>query len=205
MKFLSLDISTNTGYAVFDTASSLKLLHYNVFTYKVKAYKGDVRSYQDFPPEYPHNFIRTANDIALRSVSIAKKYGCACAVIEHSEKGKQRLSQRLLEWIHLYLVKALQINKIEFKYLLVSDWRKEVKCYLKHWPEYQKWNKEVSKAKRKCIGRKLAKIDGKVVSKINQKKLSIILANEYFNIQIKDDNVADAINLGKAAYELGMF
>ena len=74
---------------------------------------------------------------------------------------------------------------------------------------YQKWNLKIRAAKKVAVPTKngsiCAKIDGKRVSAINQKKLSIIIANEKYGIQIKNDNIADAINIGRAAVELGVF
>ena len=206
MRYIALDISSNTGYAVFDND---KLIAYDVFTRKVEGFKADIKAFTDLPDIYPYNFMKASQEVARLCHNAYGKYGCSMAVIEHPELGKQRLSQRLLEWNNLAVCQRFQEFGIPFKYLLVADWRKRVQCYLRYWPEHQKWNKEVGKAQKiakkesEKLGRKvMAKIDGKVVSKINQKKLSIILANEKYGITIKDDNIADAINLGRAAWEL---
>jgi hypothetical protein len=205
-KFIALDISTNTGYAIFDKGSLLK---YDVFTSKVVGYKADVKCFSDFPKEYPYNFIATAKILAAGCLKVIEENDIRYAIIEHPEAAKQRLSQRLLEWTHYELALRLQAAKIEFKYLLVHDWRKQVGCYIKQWPEHAKWNKLVRDAKKKATptksGAMIAKLDGKVVSAVNQKKLSIIIANEKYGIAIKNDNIADAINLGRAAIELNAF
>lgn len=204
--FIALDLSTNTGFAIF---KNKKLIKYDVFTAKVPNYKSDVKSFKDFPKEYPFNFFDTANCIADRCIEIIQENKIKKVVIEHPEGAKQRLSQRLLEWIHFALILRLRQVGIEFRYLLVHDWRESVGCYIKKWPEYQKYNQKVRQAKKKATptksGMLIAKIDGKRVSPINQKKLSIILANEKYGIDIKNDNIADAINLGRAAIELGIF
>ena len=204
-RYIGLDISTNTGYAVFEDE---KLISYDVFTEKVQDYKADIKKYSDLPDCYPDNFIATADNITKKCIDIIKSNNIDMAIIEHPEKGKQRLSQRLLEWTHLTLVKELKKENIPFRYILVSDWRTVVKCYIKYWPEHQDWNKQVRKAKAKAIPTKMGmlvpKLGGKRVSTVNQKKLSVIIANEYYGISIKDNNIADAINMARAAKELNM-
>lgn len=206
IRFIALDISTNTGYALFEGS---ELIAYDTFTIKVNKYKADVKKFSDFPIEYPLNFITTAEAIAQQCFDIIQQNNIQHVVIEHPEAAKQRLSQRLLEWTHYALIVKLQAARIDFRYLLVHDWRNVVKCYIKHWPEYAKYNQKVRSAKQKAIptktGRKLAKLDGRVVSTINQKKLSILLANQKYGLEINDDNIADAINLGRAAIELAIF
>jgi len=202
-RYISLDISTNTGYAIFHDSNLIK---YGIFTKKVEDYISDVRSYKDFPKCYPDNFIVTVDAIAAFCMKIIRDNRIQMVIIEHPEQGKQRLSQRLLEWIHLSLVRELKKYKIPYQYILVSDWRKVVKCYMKYWPEYQDWNKKIKKAKASATptktGRKLAKIEGKRASPMNQKKLSIVIANKKYKLNVKDDNIADAINIGRAANEL---
>jgi hypothetical protein len=95
---------------------------------------------------------------------------------------------------------------IEYRYFTNRCWRVVCGCYVKDWPEVIVWNKNVSKAKKKAIptkaGAKVAKLNGKIVKKIDQKGLSILLANEHFKLQLNDDNVTDSLNLGRAAIEL---
>jgi hypothetical protein len=205
MRYIGLDISTNTGYAIFDKDT---LVDYGVFTIKVQDYKADVKTFKDFPESYPLNFLKTSDEIAKQCIQIIAKNNIDMVIIEHSEKGKQRLSQRLLEWTHMALIKELILNKIPFKYILVNDWRNAVKCYIKYWPDHQDWNKKVKGAKKKAeptkTGMLVPKIDGKRVSAINQKKLSVIIANKDYGISIKDNNIADAINMAHAANILGM-
>ena len=203
IRYISLDISTNTGYAVFEDD---QLIKYGVFTHKVEEYKADIKTYVDLPKCYPDNFLKTVKAITDQCIQTIQENNIEMVIIEHPESGKQRLSQRLLEWTHLTLVNELNRNKIPFKYILVNDWRAVVKCYLKYWPEHKDWNKQVRKAKAKAIptkkGNLVPKIDGKRVSTVNQKKLSIMIANNYYNLEIKDNNIADAINMARAAKEL---
>ena len=204
-RYVSLDISTNTGYAIFHNT---KLIKYGVFTRKVHEYKADVKTCTDLPKSYPDNFIAAIDAITAMCMRIIKNNDIDMVVMEHPEQGKQRMSQRLLEWIHLALIREFKRYEIPYKYILVSDWRKVVKCYIKDWPDLQHWNKEVRKAKGKATptktGRKIAKIEGRRVSKIDQKKLSIMIANDYYNLEVTDNNIADAINIGRAANELNL-
>jgi hypothetical protein len=201
MKLLALDVSTKTGFAVFDDK---KLVEFGLIkSSRPSHYKADVKTYKDLRPEYPTDFINTAESIAKECLDLAVTHECPLVIIEHTEKGRARLSQRLLEWINLVVAKTLLDNGIQIRYLFVSDWRTVTKCYLKYWPEYKAWNSKIAKLKLKALptksGAKIAKIEGKIVTKVDQKKLSIILANEAYGLELKDDNIADAVNLGRAA------
>ena len=204
MKFVSFDLSSHTGWSIFNDS---KLEAFGVFHIKIKNYKSDIRAYTDLPKDYPHNFIEAANDVVAECRKIVDKYKPDFIVTEHTCSSKFRLSQRFLEWVHLKFFE--EFEEIRIYYLLNSDWRKATNCYLKFWPEHQKWNKQVAKAKKKAVrnkaGAKVAKINGKIVSKIDQKKLSIIIANEIFKLNTKDDNIADSLLLGKAAVDLNLF
>ena len=110
-KYISLDISTNTGYAIFEDT---KLTEYGVFTCKAKNYKADVRTYKDFPDCYPDNFLVVADILTAECMRLILNNKIDLVIIEHPESGKQRLSQRLLEWTHLTLVRELNKYKIPF-------------------------------------------------------------------------------------------
>ena len=204
MKYLALDLSTKTGYAVFDGDT---LIEYGLIKSEKKShYKSDVKSYKDLGDNYPLNFINTAKEVTRMCKEVYTQHKCEFAVIEHTETGKARLSQRLLEWINYAVANEFLERGIPIKYLFVSEWRNATKCYLKYWPEHKLWNTKINKLKAKATptksGAKIAKIDGKIVTKVDQKKLSIIIANEAYGITIKDDNIADAINLGRAAFKI---
>lgn len=199
-KWISLDISTNTGFAIFNGS---ELDTYGLITVKVPEYKSDIKKFSDFPKAYPYNFLEASLTMANQIKDLLAEEKIEYVVMEHTEKGKQRLSQRILEWFHFAIVKMLVDQSIPFSYILVSDWRKEVKCYLSCWPEYTAFNKQVKAAKKIATptktGRKTARIDGKRVSKMDFKKLSIIIANKKYGLEITDDNIADAINIGTAS------
>lgn len=218
MDILALDLSTKTGWAFFKyDCGTYQLAEVGTFTHKVVSYKSNIKSYMDIPPEYPWNFIDTAEAIADECIDLITRLGWPNLVIEHTEGSSHRISQRTLEFIHYALLRKLNEHggyfmSANFQYLLNSDWRRACNCYISQWPEMQKWNKEVAKAKKKAkpnkAGAKVAKIDGKIVSKWNAKKLSMHIAKLYypsFEDKITTDDISDAILLGYAAIKLKIF
>jgi hypothetical protein len=206
MKWLALDPSSRTGYAIFEGSS---LLEYGLLTKEINGFKSDVSNYTQLAPEYPMNYIEATSCMAKDIMTIIKDHGIEYVVLEHTESSMHRFSQRYLEWLHMALILSFAKNKIKFQYLLNSDWRKAAKCYLKDWPEYDKHNKEVRKLKKKATptksGAKVAKNEaGKIVTIIDQKKLSMLVASKYVGCDIDNDNTSDAILLGVAAMKLGL-
>ncbi len=206
MKWLALDPSSRTGYAIFEGSS---LLEYGLIEKEIKNFKFDVSNYTQLPPDYPMNFIEATSCMAKEIMLIVKNHDIKWVVMEHTESSMHRFSQRYLEWLHMGLVLSFAKAKIPMQYLLNSDWRKAAKCYLKDWPEYDKHNKEVRKLKKKATptksGAKVAKNeDGKIVTIIDQKKLSMLVASKYVGKTIDNDNTSDAILLGVASLKLGL-
>lgn len=203
LRWLSLDLSSKTGYAIFNDHV---LESHGLIESPIKDYFTDVYKYDQLPKSYPENLINSAKNMVKMIAPLLS--GVEFVVTEHTEGSKFRFSQRYLEWLHLFLILHLKKEKVPFQYLLNSDWRLATRCYIKFWPQYKQWNGRVGRAKRKAkptkAGAKVAKIDGKVVSTINQKKLSVILANDFFKLEVKNDNIADALNMGRAAIELGL-
>lgn len=207
MSVFALDLSTNSGYAIFDDG---KLFDYGVFSVETEDYVADVKSFADLPDSFPNNLMSTARKVSekvgILYDSYADKRDDIHVIIENVELGRQRISQQLLNYIHYDVIKELAKRDVKPRYVLVSDWRKVVKCYVKEWPEYIKYNRKVYSAKRVAkpnkAGARVAKIDGKIVSRVDQKKLSVIIANKTHNIDISNHNIADAINIGYAAHSL---
>lgn len=203
IKWLALDPSSRTGYAIFENH---KILEYGLIEKEIKNFKFDVSNYTQLAPDYPMNFIEATSCMAKEIMNIIKKHDVEYVVLEHSESSMHRFSQKYLEWLHQALCLSFYKNKIKFQYLLNSDWRKATKCYLKDWPEYDKHNKEVRKLKKSAIptasGSKVAKKDGKIVTIIDHKKLSMLVASKYIGKTIDNDNTSDAILCGLAAIRL---
>lgn len=109
MKVLSFDLSTKTGWALFDNE---KLICYGQLKTSVV---GDHSS-----SNYPHNFIQMANEMGME---VKKKIISAkpdFIVTEETNKGKNRYSQKQLEFIH-FAVNTLAEYKIH--YIDTSAWR----------------------------------------------------------------------------------
>ena len=211
---LALDLSTKTGWAYFSAQG--KLTQVGSFTHKIDKYAANIKSWKDFPSEYPWNFMDTSVEVSNSVRLLAMELNCPKIVIEMTEGSRHRISQRTLEFIHYAVLNILQTSgysSTKLKYILNSDWRRDTRCYISQWPEFVKYNKEVSKAKKKSVpnkaGAKVAKIAGKVVSKYDAKKISIHIAKTNYPLFAdrigSNDDIADAINLGHAAYNLGVF
>lgn len=202
---MSLDLSTHTGWAYY---GDNKLVSVGSFDVKVIDYISELRSYRDVPITYPQNLINAARSMSKMCLELWISLGEPLIVTEHTEGSKHRVSQRLLEFIHFAHFDSSMGTKT--RYLLNSDWRKYCRCYISQWPDIQKWNKEIGKIKRKAVptrsGAKIAKIDGKIVTRYDAKRLSIHIANLNHKDLIdqigKNDNIADAINMGDAALEI---
>jgi hypothetical protein len=216
MNILSLDLSTHTGWAYFEEG---RLVRVGKIDSKILDYKSNIKSYLDIPIQYPWNIINVANKIAEQCGDLAIKFNYPNIVIEETEGSSHRISQKTLEFIHFAVLQNLRnlmpygtASNFPIRYLLNRDWRNISKCYVSQWPEMVKYNKLITKAKKTAkpnkAGAIVAKIDGKIVSKWNAKKLSVYIAKlEYpeFADQIVDDNVSDSILLGKAAIQLKLF
>ena len=168
--------------------------------------------YSDLPKEYPGNLIEAIKTISIGCLNIISKYDVNKVIIEHTEgSGRQRISQRFLEWLHYVVYSDIVALGIPTQYLLVSDWRREIGCYLSLHPKYRKWNARISRIKRSksatisSVGARIAKINGKIVRNKNIKDLSIELVRKAYKINITNDNIADAINIGTAALRLNIW
>lgn len=206
MQILSFDLSSHTGWSLFEEGH---LKEYGLLEIAIKDYKAILKSHKDFVSAYPLNLATAAQEMTALCMELIDKYPAAHIVTEHTVCGKNVVSQRFLEFLHYVFTTEIHKRGRSFKYLMNSDWRIHNKVYLKHWPEHQAWNKTVSKLKKSAkptkSGAKVAKLDGKIVTKIDQKDLSILIANQTFNLNLDDDNIADSVLLGKAAHEMEIF
>lgn len=128
-------------------------------------------------------------------------------VVEETNLGKNRYSQKSLEFTHAYFL--LQMSKsickdVPIVYLSTSQWRTAVGLEMSK--EDKKSNAKLSKAK-KAVGGDVRKVDKKalgVAGKVTKKHLAVRKANELFGLtlKLKDNDIADALLLG-TAYFLG--
>ena len=196
--WLSLDLSSKTGWAVWDAQ---KLQDFGLIVESIPDLKHNKRSYSDLSPRYPQNYIDCIDRLLAKLELIFDKYPISLIVIEHTEGSSFRFSQKYLEWLHFAFWTKFS-SKYRLKYLLNKDWRQATDCYIKCWPEFEQHNKLHSKLKKK-LKSSVVKHEGKRIGRVDQKKLSVHIANiliESINMKtISDDNIADAINLGQAA------
>lgn len=180
----ALDVSTKTGWSLYvdgDLAGSgqLEQIHSDDF---------NVNKDPQTRPNYPHNIVDTAEAV-VRAIS---KLLCELGelgpihrvVIENTNKGKNRHTQRMLEWIHLELVRYLRQACLPFTYMDSSEWRGIVEMRLSK--EDKKNNRDVSAKKKR--------------GRVTKKHLAVRMVEERFGLKLKmkDNDRADAILLGLA-------
>lgn len=222
---LGLDLSLHTGYAVFQGPN--EIIAYGLIESVVEDYRSQITKHSELPSVYPRNFIVAAEDVASKCQQIWQAFKPDLVVIEHTEGSSRRFSQRLLEFIHFAVTKSLYNDQVTFKYLLNSDWRRPLNCYISQWPEVIRWNRRVASLKRKAArtrtGARVARLNSRVppelvelyreyvpnsradiVRRIDHKDLSIKIANDAFGLKLDDDNIADAINLVRSSYFLNV-
>jgi hypothetical protein len=182
MKILSLDISSKSGWALHKDD---QLLEYGLIRVEVKDF--NVNKDVNKSPLYPYNLLDAANEMGQRLLDIVLKIEPDKIVIENTVKGKNRHTQRLLEWIHKEVTERLRSKNISFHYLDPSEWRSILEIRLTN--EDKKNNRLVNSGKKR--------------GKVTKKHLSVRAANHLYslNLKIKDNDIADAICLGRAFYE----
>lgn len=201
MRVLALDISTKTGYAVLEgEKSSLPTIE----TYGTIVNNKTVFKYG----EYPFSYLFAAEDIAARVMQLVLDTKPDVIVVEELNLGKQRLSQKILEYIHCSFLRAFHKTYVEnhhvngvkpdIFYISSSMWRSAIG--LKMTKEDKKNNGLLSKAKKISIetGNKLDKASLGIKGKIGKKHLSVRYINEKYGkeFKMKDNDVTDSICLG---------
>ena len=210
-KLLSLDLSTSTGWALFD--GRWKLETFGIFIEKPKSYKAEIKTYLDYPMAYPNNFIDCATRVASQVDDLIEKHKPDAIVIEETNRGRQRFSQKLLEFIHFTTIGVLTKREIKPLYLTQKCWRDSVGAYATK--EEKSWNAKVGRLKKKAraegkvnaVGAlKPVKIDGEIAMRKSTKHFSLRVVKELYGIElgIKENDQADAILLGTAAWNLGL-
>jgi hypothetical protein len=193
MSILGLDLSTNTGFAIFEDQKPTK--YGNIQTEKDK-----IADYGT----YPLNYLAAAEDIAQKVLDLIEETKPETLVIEETNKQARfssRYSTKILEFIH-----CLILNKIKHKtdlkivYLSTGDWRRSVNIKLTK--EHKKLNAKMSKARRE--GKKIGDIkdikDTKIKGKITNKHLAVQFVNAKFGMsfKLKDNDIAEAMCLVEA-------
>jgi Holliday junction resolvasome RuvABC endonuclease subunit len=188
MKILALDISTKTGWALFSEEEKGPTLskHGHIISPALNT----------FESKYPFNYLDLAAQVAGAIFNVIDDEQPDRIVIEETNKGKQRYSQKMLEFIHCTLIGYLKEHKptTPVLYVNTSDWRKALGVYLTK--EQKKNNAKLSKAKRQGISKKEIGIKGK----ITRKHVAVEMVNQQFGLSLKqkENDTAEAILLGLA-------
>jgi hypothetical protein len=199
---LSFDISTSTGWALLgDTGSGSEIFLIE---------HGLLKETRDPEMGYPESFLEAAFRMA-KKISQVYVSASICTVplfvvIEETNQGKNRYSQKLIEWIHCLTLRLLWHESCPFDhihYVNSSDWRRHLK--VKPTSNDRASNKKLSqaKSKAKAKGAKLDKTSLGIKGRVTNKHLSVRYVNDRFglNFKLKDNDTADAICIGAAYLE----
>jgi Holliday junction resolvasome RuvABC endonuclease subunit len=191
MIIVSLDISTQTGFAIFDGQKYVK--SGTIFL------DGPTTSEIKSKP-YPLSYVERSRAVADVIVDLVSQANPDIVVIEETNKAKARYTQKLLEFIHLQVLQRLYslLPNCKVVYLNTSSWRKTLN--IKVSKEDRKNNAKVNEAKRKKQSKKELGLKGKITTK----HLSVRFVNQTLglNLKMKDNNEADALALA-LAYLMG--
>lgn len=200
MRILALDISTKTGWSVFETD---KLQNSGVFP-QVSIEDFNVNDYPNKSSKYPWNMLKAASMVVNEIQNMLNQTRPDVLVVENTVKGRNRHTQRMLEFIHhelLTMLKEYRENyNLKFVYMDPSEWRHILGMQLSK--NESKNNAKLSKAKKKAKedGVKLDRKALGIRGRITKKHLSIRKVEELFGLKFKqkDNDRADAILLGAA-------
>jgi Holliday junction resolvasome RuvABC endonuclease subunit len=217
MRILALDLSLSVGWAVLDGS---ELSHKGLIRRSVEDWKADIHTYEHYSPLYPQNMLKVANQLCLDILRLCHKYKPDLVVIEEINIGRssKRFSQKMIDWIHFTVCTKLQ-KKFKVRYLTSTCWRRAVgavatkadksmnakisRLKTKRRKELEK-RTDISQAEKDRLAALPIKVDGKVKGRLNHKHYAIRTANALFGLSLKnkDDDVADAVCLGVAAWKL---
>lgn len=214
MKVLALDLSTSTGWSLFDKLTPLE--YGTLEKVETRDYKQEIRSWKDYPDSYPMNLMETAAKVAKMCGDLFEEYEPDVVVIEEINKGRARISQKLLGFIQMAVADILISRGATVKYLTTECWRNMTNC--RQSKDEKNWNAKIARMKKKrkedlaklvkskemtkVEARKLeilpVKIDGKVAGKKGQKDYALRRVQEIFGFELrkKDNDAADALLLG---------
>jgi hypothetical protein len=190
LRILAFDISTSFGW-LFGTGTSLQDA--------TPEAKGTITLDKKIREHgaYPFCFLRAADLLATEAFKLVAKYAPDVVVIEETNLGKSRYSQKILEFAHCMLIEKLSriIGRApRVVYLDSSSWRKSLGLALTK--EQKKQNTKLATAKREAAahGWKLDKKKLGIAGKVTKKHVAINYVNERFGwtLKAKDDDIADA-------------
>jgi Holliday junction resolvasome RuvABC endonuclease subunit len=178
MRLLALDVSSKTGWSVWEDGTyvtSGALAQYHIPNF-------NVNDHPEKQAAYPFNVMDAAIAVTAAIGVLISEIAPDFLVIEHTTKGRNRSTQRWLEWLHFALVSSLRVRGMPFQYRDPSEWRKAVGMVLTK--EQKKNNREVSQGKKR--------------GRVTKKHLAVNMVNDRYHLKllVKDNDQADAILLG---------
>jgi hypothetical protein len=183
MKIAAIDMSaTISGIAIFDTEQlgASRLIEATEFGRKKALILG-----KDYMAEkHPYDFLEYVDAYVEELFCYLKDYEFDMVLLEQTNNGRNRWTQKLLEWVHYIMCSKLTQSKIPVKYLDTSEWRNLLGAKL------SKSDKKINRFKTRHKER----------GKITSKHVAIQYAQDKYGLELKlrDNNIADAICLGSA-------
>lgn len=197
MRVLALDASTHAGWALLEHQPGdllPTLLDYGL----IENEKG-ILEYG----EYPWCYVKAASLIADSLFLKAQDLQHDVVVIEETNMGRARYTQKILEFIHCRLLSLIEpIPTKRVVYVNSSDWRKTLGIKLA--TAQKRNNARIAQAKRLARSGKMSLAAAKaklgVKGRITKKHLAVDYVNSHFktDFKLKDNDIADAICLGTA-------
>jgi Holliday junction resolvasome RuvABC endonuclease subunit len=188
MFVLALDLSTKTGYALLEgePGNIPRIIETGLLTNS-----GPVSSYGEFPWSY----VNATKSIAEKVLEVVARLKPDLVVIENTNLGRARYSQKTLEFIHLHVLLGLA-DKYPVVYINSSDWRRKLGATLTK--EDKSMNTKVRKLKKSGDKKGLQELG--VRGRIGKKHVAVRYVNSTFNLQLKlkDNDIADATCQGVA-------
>lgn len=212
-RVLSLDISTHAGWALLEQLGDGEKPTTFAYPSNVESPNrllrfGNIVATETVTEKlktmgYPWAYLAVARDMAQKFFDLIVETQPTEVVIEETNLGKNRYSQKTLEFLHCALLDALLRHgrgDLKVAYVSSAFWRSNLGCTLSK--DDKKANARLAKAKRVAreYGRKpdLKKLG--VRGKVNKKHVALRFVNERHSLEfkVKDNDIADAICLGTA-------
>lgn len=194
MKILALDISSqSTGWAhLYGEAGAESVPA--LARYGTLHNVGPAKAYAQ--GEYPWSYVAAAQSMALQIRHLLDEELPDVVVIEETNQGKNRYTQKILEFIHLATLEHLAglPTRPRVTYVSTSEWRRVLGLYMSK--EDRKKNATLRKGLSNGLSKKEIGIRGKVTSK----HVTLRWVNEVFGLALRptDNDIADAIAVGAA-------
>lgn len=201
-RYLALDVSTKTGYAVIETTEAPgELPRPRLIETGVLRLPKKINEYGTYPFSYVDAAAAMVVMLGAKLASVAPDV----LVVEETNLGRQRYTQKGLEFLHHALLVELARRRQAVVYLSTSKWRSALGLRLA--PDDKKNNKLLRKARDLVLAPGGVGLDLKALAaakkamgvkgKVSPKHLAVRYANSVFglDLKMKQNDEADAICL----------